>query len=295
MRVNLISNHRKNTGLSQDVNIMRGLLTSIYEDDKDFEIKLVQYVMPQCSEADVNIFFEVVNPSLFSYAPKNIWIPNHEWTYKSWVPYLHMMNEIWVKTREAERIFTELTSTHVRYIGWTSLNKEFRSKKNYHKAIVPVGKNIYREVGSIFVAYDMIQQSDLAKYNRLPFLNIVSRLKIEVPEKISNKVSVVESLSDSDYDELLSECGLCICLSRAEGFGHAVNEAMASGCNMIVSSIPPFVEDVIGEANLGVDFVAADSTMENDKCLGNFVLSSIPSLRDILLEFCDLNFCINLG
>jgi len=290
MRVNLISNHRKNTGLSQDVNIMRGLLTSIYEDDKDFEIKLVQYVMPQCSEADVNIFFEVVNPSLFSYAAKNIWIPNHEWTYKTWIPYLHMMNEIWVKTREAERIFSELTSTRVRYVGWTSLNKEFRSKKNYHKAIVPVGKNIYREVGSIFVAYDMIQQSDLAKYNRLPFLNIVSRLKIEVPEKISNKVSVVESLSDSDYDELLSECGVCICLSRAEGFGHAVNEAMASGCNMIVSSIPPFLEDVIGEANLGVDFVAADSTMENDKCLGNFVLSSIPCLRDILLEFCDTSF-----
>ena len=288
MRVNLISSHRKNTGLSQDVNIMRGLLTSIF--DKDVEICLVQYVMPQCTEAEVNIFFEFVNPTLFSYAAKNIWIPNPESTYKSWIPYLHMMNEIWVKTHEAERILSELTSTRVRYIGWTSMNKEFRSKKNYHKAFVPIGKNIYREVGSLFSAYGIIQQSHPEAYKHLPFLNIVSRLKIEVPPGISDNVSVVESLSDSDYDELLSECGVCICLSRAEGFSHAVNEAMASGCNMIVSSIAPFLEDVVGEVNLGANFVAPDSTMENDKCLGKFVLSSIQSLCEVLLEFCDTSF-----
>lgn len=288
MRVNIVSNHRKNTGLSQDVNIMRGLLTSIY--DSEVEIKLVQYSMPECSEAEINIFIEVVNPTLFSYAAKNIWIPNHECTYKTWIPYLHMMNEIWVKTHEAERIFSQLTSTYVRYIGWTSLNKEFRSRKNYHHAIVPIGKNIHREAGSIFVAYEMIRQSDPAIYNNLPFLNIVSRLKIEVPTGIINKVNVFENLPDKDYDELLSVCGVCICLSRVEGFGHAVNEAMASGCNMIVSSIPPFLEDIVGETNLGADFVDIDSTIENDKCLGTFAISSIESLHRILLNFCDTPF-----
>ena len=132
MRVNLISNHRPNTGLTQDVNILRGILAAVFEEK--VEIQLVQYGQPQCSEADVNVFIGVMSPSLLSFAAKNIWIPNHESTYKTWIPYMDMVNEIWVKTHEAERIFKALTPTHVRYIGWTSLNKETPSKKNYYKA-----------------------------------------------------------------------------------------------------------------------------------------------------------------
>ena len=52
MRVNLISNHRKNTGLSKDVDIMRGLLTAIF--DTTVEIKLVQYVQRQCNDGRIN-------------------------------------------------------------------------------------------------------------------------------------------------------------------------------------------------------------------------------------------------
>ena len=109
MRVNLISNHRKFTGLSQDVSILRGLLYSIFE--KDVEINLVQYIQPECPEAEVNIFVEFVNPSLFSFAAKNIWIPNPEYTPKTWLPYMHMMTEIWAKTYEFQRIFQALTPT----------------------------------------------------------------------------------------------------------------------------------------------------------------------------------------
>ena len=80
MKVNIISNFQANTGLSQDSNILRGILTAVYGDN--VQIFRVPYIFPQCSEADVNIFLEVINPSLFSYARKNIWIPNQEWTYK---------------------------------------------------------------------------------------------------------------------------------------------------------------------------------------------------------------------
>ena len=151
MKVNIISNHRER-GLTHDVKILAGLLYST----GDVQVKLVQYIQPQCEESDVNIFVELVNPSLFAYASKNIWIPNHEWTYRTWLPYLHMMNEIWVKTEEAQRIFKQLTPTHVRYIGWTSLPKEFSSNKDYMKAIVPLGKNMYREINVLFEAYSFL-------------------------------------------------------------------------------------------------------------------------------------------
>lgn len=287
MRVNLISNHRKNTGLSQDVNIMRGLLTAIFNDN--VQIQFVQYVQPQCQEADINVFLEVVNPSLLSYAAKNIWIPNHECTPQTWIPYMTMMNEIWVKTHEAERIFKDLTPTHVRYIGWTSLNKQFPEKKNYHKAIVPIGKSP-REIDVLFRAYQNICEVDHILYSRLPFLHVVSWRPLEVPESIAERVMVHNKLSDSDYDQLLAECGLCICLSKSEGFGHAVNEAMASGCNLILSSIPPFLEDIVGEANVGAYFCDSSEVISNETCFGNLVSTDITSLVDELGKYVDAGF-----
>ena len=279
MRINIISNHRKNTGLSQDVKILCGLLTAIF--DKDVQVQLVQYVQPQCQEAEVNIFIEVVNPSLFSYAAKNIWIPNHECTPLTWVPYMHMVNEIWVKTHEAERIIRDLTPTHVRYIGWTSLNQETPSTKNYSKATVPLGKNPNREIEVLFNAYEKMDSA------HVPVLHVVSWKPIEVPESISDRVVVHEKLSDEDYDKLLSECGVCICLSKAEGFGHAVNEAMASGCNMIVSSIAPFLEDVVGEANAGALFCESRETASNGIFFGSLVSSDVDSLVKQLQQYVD--------
>jgi len=288
MRVNLISNHRKNTGLSHDVNIMRGILTAVFQEN--VQIQLVQYIQPQCQEADVNIFFEVVNPALFSFAAKNIWIPNHEWTYKSWIPYMHMMNEIWVKTTEAERIFKEQTSTKIRYIGWTSLNKETPSKKNYHQALVPLGKNIYREIDPILNGYIHTRFHDPALYRRLPTLNIVSWNDLIIPVEIEEKVKLHKFLSDDEYNELLKECGVCICLSQAEGFGHAINEAMASGCNVIASSIMPFLEDIVGAANPGSFFCESSSKEENRNCLGVFVHTDRSSFMKELEIYTDSAF-----
>jgi len=279
MRINLISNHRKDTGLAQDVDIIRGLLTAVFDDK--VQIALIQYTQPQCIEADFNIFFEIINPCLFPYAGRNIWIPNHEWTFQDWIPYMHMVNEIWVKTHEAERIFKSLTATHVRYIGWTSLSKEYSSKKNYYKAIVPLGKNIYREIQVIFDAYIRLKQTAPIDFARLPVLNVVSQRQIDVPDLITDKVVLHGKLSSEDYDNLVKESGLCICLSKTEGFGHAVNEAMSSGCNLILSSIAPFLEDVAEEAL----FVHPRETMIHDSCFGLLVNSDKNSLCEVLQRY----------
>jgi hypothetical protein len=286
MRINIISNHRKNTGLSQDVKILCGLLTAIF--DKDVQIQLVQYVQPQCQEADVNIFIETINPSLFSYAFKNIWIPNQEFTCRTWVPYMHMVNEIWVKTHEAENIIKDLTPTTVRYIGWTSLNKETPSNKNYFKAIVPLGKNSNREIDVIFKAYEKIHSIGPVDFCKLPVLHVVSWNPLEVPTSISDRVTVHSKLTDEEYDKLLSECGVCICLSKAEGFGHAVNEAMASGCNMIVSSIDCFTDDIVGSANPGAWFCERETTVPNEKFFGSLVTSNVDSLVEQFQQYIDM-------
>jgi hypothetical protein len=134
MRINIIGNFQSNTGLTLDSNILRGILVAVF--GKDVQISCVPHVYPQCGEADANIFLEVINPCLFSYARKNIWIPNQEWTYRSWIPYIEMVDEIWVKTTEARKCFNEVSnySSKIKYIGWTTIDKGWNPdewKKNY--------------------------------------------------------------------------------------------------------------------------------------------------------------------
>jgi hypothetical protein len=291
MRVNLISNHRPGTGVSQDVNIMRGILTAMFEDN--VQLSLVQYIQPQCNEADINIFIDTVNPSLFSYAARNIWIPNPEMTPNTWEPYLHMVNEIWTKTTEATELFKKLTPTTVKYIGWTSLNKQTPSKKNYYKALVPLGSNFNREIIPLIHAIQQLKYKNNAVYAKLPMFHVVynpQRHTVNIPPEVSDHFVLHTPLKDNEYDELLNDCGLCVCLSKAEGFGHAVNEAMASGCNLIVSSIAPFMQDTVGEGNHGAFFVNPELVVNNTNCYGSLVRSDVNSLIEILEEYTDLTF-----
>jgi len=281
MRINLIANFGS-AGLNQDASLIRGLLTNQFPDSTILRVSSNQ---PECQEADLNIFLEVVNPCLLIYAGYNVWIPNPEWTYKTWIPYIGMMDSIWVKTREAEKIFREYTP-NVRYIGWTSIDKVFQPK-NYSKAIVLIGRNIYRNPKALLKAYYHIQGSDPVLFKNLPELHIPhnKELSFFVPPEIESKVTLYGTLTESEYDKLLHECGLAICLSNCEGFGHAVNEAMSTGCNLILSEIAPFLE--MTEESQDVFWAIADNRIEHPDCLGELVDTYSSSLRACLAEWVD--------
>jgi hypothetical protein len=66
---------------------------------------------------------------------------------------------------------------------------------------------------------------------------------VNLPTKLAEKIKLYpNTLKQKEYDEILDECGLAICISAAEGFGHAVNEAASSGCFLMVSNIDAFAE-----------------------------------------------------
>lgn len=239
MRVNLISNNRNQTGLTHDVDLLQGVWHLVFEDTK---FRRVHHAHPECPEAEINVFFEILNPSLFTYASVNIWIPNPEWTYKSWESYFSQLDQIWCKTQHAVEIFKPF-NPNTFYVGWSSIAKGVPERKNYSKAIVLAGKNIFRHPQIVINSYMLIKEELRSK---LPELHVVfdnTRMNVVLPDELKDKVKLYpNTLKNKDYDELLAECGLAICLSSAEGFGHAVNEAASSGCNLIVSDIPAFRE-----------------------------------------------------
>ena len=285
MRINLIGNFGSK-GLMQDAMILRGLLTNAHG---EVQIRKVHHSMPQCSDAEINIFIEVINPSLLSYAAKNIWILNTEWTYKTWIPYLKMVDEVWVKTREARDIFSKYTP-NVRYIGWTSIDKVFHEKKNYHKGIVLVGKNLNRNPKPVLQAYLKIKETNPVLYALLPELVIPYNpecIQFYFPSELQDKITPISRvLTESEYDDILRECGLAICTSATEGFGHAVNEAMSSGCNLILSNILPFLELT---DNCGL-FIATREKIEHPVFFGNLVDVNVSSLMVKLQDYVNTSF-----
>lgn len=286
MRVNIIGNHKKNTGVSQDVHILHGLIVHVF--GQETEIRHVPHYYPQCSQAEINFFIEVINPALFPYASKNIWIPNPEWTYQAWEPYVRMVDEVWVKTHEAEKLFD-----NSRYIGWSSIDKVMPERKNFHKAIVPVGKNMWRNPRPVLQAYYYLQSHRPDLFAQLPELHVVhDPVHVPLPplpDTLRGKVVMhSEVMEEKAYDELLQECGLCIVMSAAEGFGHAVNEAMSAGCILMLSPIDPFIE-IAPKNSL---WVSELKRTPHPQCMGDLYDIDMKSLIETLEAYTEYSFLI---
>ena len=281
MRINIVSTHRNQTGLSQDADLLQGIWFSA---DDTVKFRRILNAQPECPEAEMNVFLEVLNPSLFTYAARNVLIPNPEWTYKTWIPYLASLDEIWCKTQEAVEIFKDL-HPNVKYIGWTSIAKGIPEKKNFHKALVLTGKNIYRHPQLIVDAYALA----VAKDTKLPELHIVydgTRLRVDVPEVLSSKIVLHSStLKQGEYDLLVQECGLAICCSGAEGFGHAVNEAASTGSILLLNDILPFKE--FGYETIWVN---TEQTVPHPECLGVICKTTPDAVVDALEQYAAMSF-----
>lgn len=281
MRINIVSTHRNQTGLSQDADLLQGIWFSA---DDTVKFRRILNAQPECPEAEMNVFLEVLNPSLFTYAARNVLIPNPEWTYKTWIPYLASLDEIWCKTQEAVEIFKDL-HPNVKYIGWTSIAKGIPEKKNFHKALVLTGKNIYRHPQLIVDAYALA----VAKDTKLPELHIVydgTRLRVDVPEVLSSKIVLYSStLKQGEYDLLVQECGLAICCSGAEGFGHAVNEAASTGSILLLNDILPFKE--FGYETIWVN---TEQTVPHPECLGVICKTTPDAVVDALEQYAAMSF-----
>jgi hypothetical protein len=295
MRVNIIGNHKKNTGVSQDVHILHGIIAHVF--GKDTQIRHVPHFYPQCQQAEINFFIEVINPALFVYAAKNIWIPNPEWTYKTWQPYSRMVDEIWVKTLESYNLFYEWKNQSttenpvvVQYIGWTSIDKVVPETKNFNKAMVPAGKNVWRNPRPIIQCYMAIQKQNPGLYAMLPELHIVHSPEAiplpPLPESLVGKIILhSEVMPEKEYDELLQECGLCVCMSAAEGFGHAVNEALSTGSILMASPIEPFIELAPNNSL----WVSELKRTKHPQCLGTLMDVDLRSMMEAFQHYVQLS------
>jgi hypothetical protein len=197
-----------------------------------------------------------------------------------------MIDEIWVKTKEAEELFLKWTP-NVKYIGWTSIDKGYETNKDPMKGIVPVGKNIWRNPKPILQAYMRILSQKPDVFPKLPHLTIVrdpERVAVEIPEELKTKIDVKGVIPEEEFKDLLHTSALVVCTSAAEGFGHAVNEAMSAGCIPILSPIQPF-----RELTKNALWVSNAKVLAHPQCLGVLEDVDVDSLADAFVDYTKLS------
>ncbi len=253
--VNLIYKAALNrtTGLEQDAEIIQQLLQSSGYKVNHYKIterrifkklgipqsltsKIKTYLKTRGSKFGINIFLEKIRPEFLGYAEKNILIPNHEMFSTNNVHLLEFIDCVLCKTKYAQKIFSNLgcNSKFISFSSKDNLNTKIR--KNYNHFLHLAGKSSYRRGTN--------QILDLWKNNfEFPKLTVIARQVNKSDYKNCHNIEILdEYVTDEVVLDLQNRCGVHLCLSEAEGFGHFIVEGLSCGASIVTTNGQPMNE-----------------------------------------------------
>jgi len=184
----------------------------------------------------------------FEYGRCNVLIPNPEWYFEQYWRFLRLFDLILCKTRHATSIY-QGTAGEVVYIGWTSEDRYAPGLKNNSEWLHIAGSSLHKGTGLVVRTW---------KVNaRFPRLTIVQSPKIDMGSAEAENVNWVRRfLPDDELKRLQNMCGVHVCPSETEGFGHYINEGLSVGSVVITTEAPPMNELVPGSTGVLARYVA---------------------------------------
>jgi len=249
MKINIIGRDN-GVGLTQDVLVLKSALIGheINVIKTDFsEVKGKMKVVDKSSvkSADINIFSEhILTEELYKYGKRNVLIPNAEWFNRLWLSKLDNMTEVWCKTRDAERIFSEL-GCKTEFISFTSQDR-FRNIKKKNVFLHLAGKSETKGTYEMLLAWDKDMPTLVFCKNNTP-QNKMYNVGGSKEQMLTPNIK--KCFSRIDYDDLLNLSNICqfhVCPSQYEGFGHYINEARSVGAIIISNDSPP-MDDILSD------------------------------------------------
>lgn len=230
LKINVISS-LNGKGLEADQKILAEALEQL-----GCSVKKINFEELQKNQADINIFFEKLVSEKFSWAKINWFIPNPEW-YTQDIKLLNKINLILCKTHESQKIFQKLNKPTY-YLGFTSLDcLQSDIKKNYSHFFHLAGESLQK--GTPLV------QNIWLRCHELPLLTVVKYPSDFIPKQ-SNLEWISCRLKVDKLRLFQNQCGVHLCPSTVEGFGHYIMEAMSTGAVVITTNAPPmneFIQD----------------------------------------------------
>lgn len=200
------------------------------------EKEFYEQVAPSDRYADINIFFEIINTHFLTYANANWFIPNPE-CYGQSQGLLNSIDLILCRTHEVERIFKNL-GKETFYIGFTSQDcQDLFIDKDFYTYLHAAGGSPWKGTDAVVKTW----KND----KTLPFIHILAHDYFPA-DKEPHINWMLKKIPLADLRLLQNRCGVHLCLSETEGFGHYLMEAMSTGAVVLTTDAPPmneFIED----------------------------------------------------
>lgn len=226
LTINLFS-MRNGKGLETDEKVLK---EAIERDGHQVQSFQHSHATNHKHDADVNIFIEMINPEMLSWAPRNWFIPNPEW-YRQELALLDRVDLILCRTEEVEKIFKGM-GKKTYYLGFTSPDcLQEGVEKDYTKVLHLAGGSNLK--GTPVVLKVWSQRDDM------PSLTVVKHNQKPEFAPLSSVMWIGQPLPQVTLRELQNSCGLHLCPSETEGFGHYIMEAMSAGAVVITTDAPP--------------------------------------------------------
>jgi len=227
---NILVEYFKKQNIRNKINIIKYKEVDIsnYIDDKD---------------SDINIFLEHIIPSLVKKRCQTLFVPNIEMLFMKDIQ-LICKNNIKVLSKTDDCYKKMRRMCQAKNIGWTSIDRDLSNIiPNYNEFLHLKGNSKYKN--------SQIVLDTWIDHPEWPMLHIAHYgiegkngfLSIKKPVKIKHNIILYQYyMDDTEVCELMNKCGIHICPSSTEGFGHYINEARSTGALIIAPNHPPMNE-----------------------------------------------------
>lgn len=218
MIINLISKDN-GVGLTQDVKIVKSILSE--HDCKFFDIHTYR-----CRNADINIFFELLDGYFVKFAKVNLFFPNPEWFW--FHSELSKMDMVLCKTHDAVKIFKMMGCQTV-YTSFTSMDC-WQPVEKYRVYLHAAGQSETKGTQSVFSAWKQ-------DYPELIFTKLWNYEQYH--KHFKNIYTYFDFVPEHLLREWQNKCYFHVCPSSYEGFGHYIWEAKSCGGIVITTNGVP--------------------------------------------------------
>jgi glycosyltransferase involved in cell wall biosynthesis len=180
------------------------------------------------------VFVERITARWLRCAGRYVLIPNQERYPERLVPLLRHLDHVLCKSHHAVEVFAAHHPS-VHYLGFTSVDRRLAgARPDYGRVLHLAGSSTLKGTSTLLEVW--------ARNPEWPELTLVQHAR-NAPRTVPANVRLItDYLPDAELQALQNACGIHLCPSRSEGWGHYIVEAMSCHAVTLTTSAPPMNE-----------------------------------------------------